>query len=352
VTAIDEMRSSVSPGGALQTLSFEPIRPDRAEIDRMDAFPDRVLFQSPEWLRFLAITQHGTPVTARIHADGEHVGYFTGVVVRRFGVRILGSPFPGWTTEYMGFNLEPGVDRGAAAAALADFAFGPLRCHHLELKDRELADDLAELGFASSPTLTFVVDLTGEESDVFARMSSACRRAVRKATKSGVTVEETTELGFADEYYGQLRQVFARQGLVPTYPVERVREVIRCLAPEGRILCLRAIAPDGRCIATAIFPAGHGTAYFWGGASLRDDQILRPNEMLFWHAMQYWRQRGMGMMDLGGGGEYKRRYGARELRIPAYRRSRNVLLPALREAARNIFRKRQQYLGRRARELT
>ncbi|GAA0909298.1 hypothetical protein GCM10009559_79150 [Pseudonocardia zijingensis] len=335
----------------MQMLTFELIRPDRAEIDRMDAFPDRVLFQSPVWLDFLARTQRGTPVVARVHADGEHVGYFTGLVVRRFGVRILGSPLPGWTTEYMGFNLAPGVDRRAAATALADFAFGPLRCHHLELKDRELTTDLTGLGFASSPTLTFVVDLSGEEGDVFGRMSSPCRRAVRKAVKNRVTVEETTDLGFAHEYYGQLRQVFARQGLVPTYPVERVRELIRCLAPEGRILCLRAIAPDGRCIATAIFPADHGAAYFWGGASLRNDQILRPNELLFWHAMRYWRQRGTGLMDLGGGGDYKRRYGAHELWIPAYRRSRYALLPVLREAARSVVKKRQRLLGSRAGEL-
>jgi len=80
---------------------------------------------------------------------GERVGYFSGLVVRRFGVRILGSPFPGWTTESMGFNLAEGVSRRDAAAALVRFAWGPLRCAHLELKDRRLqAADLDGLGFA------------------------------------------------------------------------------------------------------------------------------------------------------------------------------------------------------------
>ncbi len=329
-------------------LRLERIAADGRDWERMDGLPDRVLFQTREWLDFVARTQRAEPVVAALLEGGERVGWFTGLVIRRFGVRILGSPFPGWTTESMGFNVEEGVSRRDAAAALPAFASKGLRCRHLELKDRHLrAADLDGLGFESESTLTYEVDLSGDEAATFGRMSSACRRAVRKAEKSGVTVEPATGAGFADEYFAQLEGVFARQSLVPTYGVERVRALIDCIEPTGRLLLLRVLSPDGRSIATGIFPAFNRTAYFWGGASVRADQGLRPNEAMFWYAMRYWRDRGMTALDLGGAGDYKRRYGPSELWLPWFRRSAVPGLSGLRNLARVAARRRQAWMGRR-----
>lgn len=331
-----------------------PLRLERVELGdvdwaALDGSPDRLLFQTPEWVQFIARSQRAEPVVARVCDGREPVGYFTGLIVRRCGMRILGSPFPGWTTDYMGFNLDPAVDRRAAAAALLPFAFGAMRCVHVELKDRYLAEaSLSGLDYTSGRTMTFEVDLTADEPELLARMSSACRRAIRKAEKGGVQVDIVADECFAAEYYHQLRDVFAKQSLVPTYREERVRELIRCLGPTGRLLLLRALAPDGRCIATALFPAAHGTAYFWGGASLRPDQILRPNELLFWTAMKYWKARGMTTLDCGGAGEYKRKYGGQELWVPWYRSSRYPGLPALRDAAKAATDWRQRRTGARA----
>jgi CelD/BcsL family acetyltransferase involved in cellulose biosynthesis len=331
-------------------LTLERVELNDCDWAVMDAYADRVIFQTRAWIEFVARTQGAEPVIAAAIDDGEVVGHFTGLIVRRFGVRILGSPFPGWTTASMGFNLREHVSRSDAAAALVRFAFGPLRCAHMELKDRWLSDgDLAGHGFKSSPTLTYEIDLSGEESAIFARMSSACRRAIRKGEKVGVRVERASGAAFAEEYFGQLEQVFARQSLVPTYGLERVRALIECLEPTGRLLLLRAVSPDGRRVATGIFPAFNGTAYFWGGASRREDQILRPNEAIFWHAMRYWREQGMSTLDMGGGGDYKRRYGPRELWVPFFRRSRVPGLSQMRSVARVANAGRQAWLGRRRR---
>src|SRR5205085_2043438 len=145
---------------------------------------------------------------------------------------------------------------------------------------------------------------------------------IRKAERVGVTIEEADDLEFADEYYAQLRDVFAKQSLVPTYGKERVTELIRRLHPTGRLLLLRARSRDGECIATGIFPGMNGSAYFWGGASWREYQILRPNEALMWHAIRHWQARGAVRFDLGGGAEYKRKYGGAEIVVPEFRFSR------------------------------
>jgi hypothetical protein len=267
--------------------------------------------------------------------DGERVGYFVGLMVKRFGLRILGSPFPGWTTPSMGFTLQEGVSRRDAAAALPELAFGPLRCVHVELVDRWLApEDVTGLGYDCDVHMTLEVDLRGDEDAIFGRMTSACRRAVRKAEKSGATVEAAHGVEFADEFHEQLTGVFARQGLVPTYDVERVRELIRCLAP------------DGRSIATGLFPAFGRSAYFWGGASLRADQILRPNEAIFWAAMRHWRERGVQAFDLAGPNDYKRKYGGVEVYLPSCTRSRFAGLASMRNLAEAAVKTRQKWQGR------
>jgi CelD/BcsL family acetyltransferase involved in cellulose biosynthesis len=325
-------------------VEFQRIEPTPAQWAEMDAFPDRVIFQTQAWLRFVERTQNADPVVAAVFDRDEPVGYFTGAVFKRWGVRVLGSPFPGWTTATMGFNLRAGTDRRAVSEALAGWAFARLGCMHLELKDRQIVapEALAGLGFSHTPTVTLEADLRPSEEEVWASLHSSRRRAVRKAEKSGVQVQEASGVEFAAEYYAQLEEVYGRQSLRPTYDVMRVEELIRCVHPSGRLLLLRAVDADNRPLATALFPAMNGTAYFWGGASRREGQILRPNEAIFWYAMRYWKQRGMQWLDFGGGGDYKRKYGPREVWIPFFRKSRLPGLELLREGARLAAERRQR----------
>lgn len=319
-------------------LRLEPLEPERVDWARFDTFDDRVIFQTREWLQFISRTQGTRSVFATVRRGGEDVGLFSAQFVRRYGVPILASPFPGWTTASMGFNLHEGVSRRDAVQALVRFAYRSQRCLHLELKDRHLTEgELAGLGFDCTLDDTMEVDLTGDDAAIMGRMTSACRRAIRKAAKTGVCVEEVSGEAFASEYYAQLLEVFARQSLRPSYDVVRVRELIRCVGPTGRLLMVRARSPQGEPIATGIFPAMNGTAYFWGGASHAEGQIHRPNEAIFWHAMRYWRDRGITVMDLGGGGAYKRKYGPREFTVPFFRRSRLPALGTLRDVAEKVL---------------
>jgi CelD/BcsL family acetyltransferase involved in cellulose biosynthesis len=258
----------------------------------------------------------------------------------------------GWTTSYVGFNLAPGVPRRAALEALMPFAFGDLGCAHLEIRDRGLTEaDLEGLGLRWASAPTAVIDLSPDQDRLFGAMASACRRNIRKAAKSGVVIEEADpgDREFADDFYHQLRDVFAKQNLVPTYSIERVRALIRNLAPAGRILLLRARDPEGRCVATAVLPWYHRTMYFWGGASYREHQHLRPNEALIWHALRWAKERGVTEFDFVGGNAYKAKYGTTEVPVPWARRSRSPLVAGLRDAAKEGFALKQRAVARLAR---
>jgi CelD/BcsL family acetyltransferase involved in cellulose biosynthesis len=306
-------------------------------------FSDRGIFQSPAWLGFVAETQRGKIVTAALRDGDATVGYFSGLVVRKFGLSLLGSPLPGWTTSYMGFNLADGVPRMQAFEALRVFAFRELGCAHLEVMDRHLdCRSVRAQGFSFRDFQGFEIDLEPDENTLFSRLNKNGRYAVRKATRSGVSVEESQSEDFAIEYYAQLQDVFGKQRLAPTYGVQRVAALLHHLLPTGNLLLLRARDSEGRSIATMICVAMHQRAFLWGTASWRPFQSLLPNEMLFWHAILRLKARGIRFFDLGGGGEYKRKYGGDRISVPWVHTSRYPFLPAFRSALATASRMRQR----------
>jgi hypothetical protein len=327
-------------------MKFHSIDFKIADWKRLDGFADRTVFQTREWLQFVAESQGATPVLAELREGATVLGYFSGLTFSRLGLKVLGSSFPGWTTPYIGFNLSPGISRRDALAALEKFAWDGLKCLHLEISDPYFSFDDAEgLGFTPEFYGTYRTDLTKSEDELFQAMDSACRRCVRKAEKSGVTIEEAHDLAFADEYYEQLKDVFAKQNLVPTYSVERVRALVKNLEPSGNVLLIRARDPEGKCIASGIYPGFNKIAEFWGNASFRAYQNLRPNEACHWYALRYWKQRGAEIFDWGGEGTYKEKYGCTSYRVPWFTKSRYQIVGTLRNQARDMFARKQKILG-------
>ncbi len=323
-----------------------PIDFETADFRSLDNFSDRTVFQTREWIRFISETQNAVPVLLELREGADLAGYFTGLTFNRLGIKVLGSSFPGWTTPYIGFNVLPGVSRSQALAALEQFVWDELKCLHMEVSDPNFTvQDGESLGFIRSSYKSYRTDLTKPEDELFEAMDSACRRCVRKAEKSGVIIEEAHDAAFADDYYLQLKDVFAKQDLVPTYDLERVQALIKNMAPTGRVLLLRARDPDGKCIATGIFPGFNKIAEFWGNASFRSSQHLRPNELIHWYAMRYWKKKGVEVYDWGGEGAYKEKYGCIPHEVPWFTKSRYEFVGKLRDEAKKMFERKQKLLG-------
>ena len=319
---------------------FERVKWNPTEWDQvLGDFPDRIVFQTSAWLGFVGETQDGEIVVAALREGSQTLGYFSGVMIRRFGCKILGSPFRGWSTPYLGFNLRPGVRRQAAASALPEFAFRQLGCVHFEITDSHTTElDLAGLGVVANQHATIEVDLTQSEEALFRNMTSACRRNIRHAERAGVRVEEASDEGFAEEYVSQYKDVLAKQGLVPHFGAERIRAMIRHVHPTGMLLLLRARNPEGECIATGIYPAANRTAFYNNGASWRQYQGLRPNELLHWHAMRHWKRRGMESYNMEGTMDFKLKFGGHQPQTAMFYQSRFRALTKLRSSALPIGR--------------
>ena len=246
----------------------------------------------------------------------------------------------------MGIRLVSDMPRRAAVEALAAFAFRDLGCFHLEFSDRNITPaDLDGLAFEHHMWVGYRIDLRANAEKIFRDMSEkSCRYSIRKSARLGVVIEEARDEAFADDYYAQLQDVFAKQSLVPTYDKRRVQCLIKHLLPTGNILLLRARDPSGRCIATGIFVGASQFAVFWGNASWRQDQHLSPNEAMHWHAIQYWKARGAHWYDLGGG-RYKRKYGGMQCEGFVFRKSRYPWVAKARDIAYRGFQSKQKLLG-------
>ena len=314
---------------------FERINLDPVEWGKtLGGFSDQIVFQTPAWLAFLAESQNAEPVLAALREGNETLGYFTGCVVKKFGLKILGSPFRGWSTPYMGFNLRSSVPRRVAVEALPEFAFKQLGCIHLEVTDARLSlTDIADMGCSHRMHQTMEMDLTQSEEDLLTNMSKTCRWTIKKGQKNGVVIEEARDDAFADDYAAQLQDVFAKQGLAPHYGAARVRALIKHLMPTGMLLLVRARDAEGHCIATGIFPAAGKVAFYIAGASWRQYQKLYPNELVHWYAVRYWKQRGMEVFNMVGTMDFKRKFGGRETAVPMIYKSKHRQLESLRSRA-------------------
>src|SRR5258708_20880822 len=293
---------------------FERVSLDPVEWGKtLSRYPDANVFQTPAWDSFVAETQKSEPVLTGLFEGRRKLAYFTGLIIRKFGMKILGSPFRGWSTPYMGFNLQPSVLRRIAAEAMKDFAFRELGCIHFEVVDLQMnKEEISGLTLEHEMRPTLEVDLTQSEDVLFGNMTKTCRWTVRKAEKNGVTIEEAKDATLADDYAAQLGDVFTKQGMVPFYGVECVRSLIKHVYPTGTLLMLRARNAEGQCSATGLYPALNRTAFYWGRASWREHQKVYPNELLQWHAMRYWKQRGMKVYNMVGTIEFKQKFGGVE----------------------------------------
>lgn len=316
------------------------ISADALDTAEYMSLPGKSVFTTPQWLSFIREDSGVEPVYLRITKAGALVGYFTAMIQISFGFRIIASPFAGWSTCYMGFDLaDPAVDKLDLIPCVADYLFKVKKAHLIEIADRDITVESAEArGYRTSvsDTLELRIDRTDEE--LFKVFKVDCRNFIRQFERRGATLEfAEPDDTFAQEYYTQLQDVFAKQGLVPTYSLEKVKCLLRNLRNSGNLLCLRVRDPEGSCIATSIFPGYNGKFFFWGGASYRSGQHYRPNEYMLWTAIRYWRDKGFTMFDMVGVRDYKRKFGSHEVRYAHISMARSQWIITLRNMAKKAY---------------
>jgi hypothetical protein len=309
-------------------LTFERIQLEQIQWESIYGSGEINVFQTQPWLEYLAHDHEAELVIASINSSGHIVGYFTGLIIHKFGLTILGSPFRGWNTYFMGFNVSPEVTYREILEAFPLFAFRTLKCDYLEIIDPNIKEiDFEGLPYKVEALPWYAIDLTPTEDQLFANINSSGRRNIRKAMKNGIVIGETKDPTFADEYYAQYEDVLDKRSLVPTYSLQTVRNMIQYMQNTGNIHLVCARDSDNLCIATGIFVACNKRGVYWGGASWREHQINRPNEPLFLFAMKTLKAVGITELHMGGEcDQFKQKLGSQRIKIFRLMRARNKFL--------------------------
>lgn len=317
---------------------FEQIDLTKINHNEFNHIENKSIFTTIEWIRFIEEDSNAKPIILRILKDNMFIGYFSALMINKFGFKILASPFSGWSTCFMGFDIiqDSKID---ILHDLKHYLFKEFKCSYIEIIDRDISIAEAKSGgFNCTPISTLELEIDRSDDELFKVFKSDCRNFIRQFERRGAILEEAIANDeFAEEYYEQLKDVFAKQGMVPTYSVEKVKKLLKHLSKTNRLLCLRVRSPEGISIATSIFFGYNNKFFFWGGASLRPYQNYRPNEYMIWYAIRYWRSRGCKVFDMVGVRDYKRKFGSVEIEYAKITISRYKILISLRNLAKEVY---------------
>ncbi|MDP4201311.1 MAG: hypothetical protein Q8861_01330 [Bacteroidota bacterium] len=309
--------------------------------DLLDKSEDQNIFKTREWLVFLQKTQQAEPCVIEIYDNGNRIGYFVGENFRKV-IKIVASPFEGCSTGFQGLNmLKPitAAERVKIYESLILFLFRTKQCLFFQATDWQMSvEDLTHSVLQYEPVTGYSIDLTQSEDLILRDFNESSRKNVNKSVRRGVLLRQAENPEkFVDDYYRQLQDVFCKQGLKPTYSKDRVVALVDTLYPTGNLLLLESLSPEGKSIATGLFLGKNKFSSAWGQASYKDSHSLFPNEAMWFEAMRYWKNAGTTVFELGGGGEYKKKYGGVPYVKPRLVATKYQALHSLKQLAKRSY---------------
>jgi hypothetical protein len=288
---------------ATNILEVPPAHPGNGAVRRVDpledaewdrqlkAVPSASFFHGSAWARVLCDTYGFRPV------------YFT--LGDRDGLQALlpMMEVSSWLTGKRGLCLpftdecEPICPETASFQKLVRAALDTAK----EQKWRHIEYRGAQSLFGDAPAFASFhghrLDLRRKEPDLWARISSPARRAVKKAEHSGLTVECSQDLAAVQSFYRLLCQTRSRHG-VPPQPFRFFSNIHRHVLSQnqGMVVLVRM---GKRPVAGAVFFHFGRTAIFKYGASDISFHSLRTNNLVLWQAIKKYAREGFATLDFG-----------------------------------------------------
>lgn len=273
------------------------------EWDRVAAEqPRATVFHCRDWLELIAAVSGAELSLYRVERAGGVVGAAALYLFRRGPFRVAASPPPQAAAPYLGPLVEDALAPAAVEAMSAEAR--RLGAAYFEVRlDHRLAEGaLAASGFEVESRSTYVLDLSpGEDALWNKSLNSGCRRAVRKAQSSQVTVEEVELDSFLERYHEMAASVFAKWNRKPPLSLDDYRRIAR-VQRDGERVKVFAARLEGQIVAAGIFPYGNGAVYYLDGVSDPAGQAARPNNLMHWEVIQWACREGLRRYDMVGAG--------------------------------------------------
>jgi len=259
--------------------------------ERLARHPEATVFHTSAWARVLSETYDYIPTYFTAFEDDRLVALLPFMEIRSWltGTRGVSLPF----TDECRPILPDGMPFEDAAREVISRA-GSRRWRILEVRGR--CRGMAHLP-ASAEYVTHELDLTPGEDLLFSGYRSNVQRNIRKAEKSGISVVSDPTPGGVREFC-RLNCLTRREHGLPPQP-DRFFENLRAHLLEKGFGTLLLARHEGRVVAGAVFLRFAGKAIYKYGASDRDYQELRPNNLVFREGIRKLCGKGVRMLSFG-----------------------------------------------------
>jgi hypothetical protein len=319
---------------AVQTLSVSSPVPLDAWREVVAADPGSMINQTPQWAAAVRSVRPDLADASRLYVlpDGRQLLL---PLMRR-------SPMPGLVLESSGDLLATGGVRSGDVTVVLEDLIQRRRVSRIIVSGNYRNADAWKRGcpgsVASRPRRIHVLDLDGGFDRVWSeRFQPAMRRAVRKAERSGLTVERDTAGNLTSTFYEVSRLWMddkSRETRLPPWLLARTVagraepvELFRAVALELGDACRQWVAWHSGVPVAAMITLVHGEhALFWRGYSVKSVAgPLRANNLLQKMAIEDACDSGCRYYAMGESGgvesleRYKESFGAVPCSVPEIR---------------------------------
>ena len=284
------------------------------------ALPEACTFHHPAWIEALHATYGYRAFVAAV-PDGAG-GVSAGLPIMEVNSLLTGRR---WVALPFSDHCCPLAADAAARDALVDelaalraagaaprievrWALTPAAAHSASIHQASIQK--------ASTCVFHAITTEGDEEAVWRRVDRMHKGNLRQAERQGVRVLQRTDLAALRAFY-RLQVITRRRQGVPVQPWRFFERLGRLLA-EGQGFILLAVKDDA-CAAGGLFLHGGRTLMFKYAASDPAHLGLRPNHLIYAHAIGWACRYGYGRFDLGktdvhneGLRAFKRRWGAEE----------------------------------------
>ncbi len=281
---------SASPTASDVTI-VDPLSGD-AWDNLLDHFPEATAFHTSAWARVLSRTYGHTPFYLKFTRAENVMGILPLMEVRSplTGSRGVSLPF----TDFCGpLVADHGVTK-MIGEKLSELA-AERRWRYIELRGIDPA--IFPNACRSATFHAHTLSLDHSPTELWDRLESSVRRAVRKAGREGVTVEFASNGSGIREFYRLHSQTRRRHGL-PPQPIRFFMNIYEEMIETGRGFLVQARA-SSKTIAAAIFFQFRDHAIYKFGASDETSQRSRPNNLVMWEAICRLVERGCRTLHFG-----------------------------------------------------
>jgi lipid II:glycine glycyltransferase (peptidoglycan interpeptide bridge formation enzyme) len=280
--------------------------------------PHGNIFHSPEMYQ---VFKRAKGITPALWAVTNETGAVQALLLIA-KLTVIGGPFRFMTTRsvvYGGPLCQEGEQGKAALTFLlkeynrragSEVLFTEFRNVH---DITELLPALNQTGYVFEDHLNYLIDLTRTSEELWKNIRSNAQRNIRKAQKSGVTIEEAQTPADVNAAYAILQDVYHRIR-VPLPDRSLFLESFNLLHPKNMMRILFA-SRNGVRIGVLTLLIYKGSMLYWYTGPLREYAEYRPGDLMVWSALELGRNMGAHTFDFGGGGKPGEEYGVRDFKL-------------------------------------